>query len=105
ASIEIVGEQMRRKRRKNVLHGAVLVDVSRDAKRREIAHFVGCGNRSAEDENRQTALIELANRPHQLDTTRVRKAKIQYDQINARQLRPHPDEELRRALDREGGVA
>ena len=46
---------MRRERRQDVLHGAVLVDVAGDAQRRQVAHLVGGGDRAAEHEDRQLA--------------------------------------------------
>ena len=70
AAVEVVGEQVRRQRRQDVLHGAVLVDVAGDAERRELAHFVGARDRAAEDQDRQPAVVQLADRPDQLDARR-----------------------------------
>ena len=53
ASAEAVGKQVRRERREDVLHGAVLVDVAGNAESREIAHFVGVGDGAAENQDRQ----------------------------------------------------
>ena len=53
AAVEVVGEQVRRERRQDVLHRAVLVDVAGDAERRQLAHFVGARDRAAEDQHRQ----------------------------------------------------
>ena len=82
AAVEVVGEQVRRERRQDVLHRAVLVDVAGDAERGELAHFVGAGDRAAEDQNRQPAVVELADRAHQLDARRVRQPQIEDDQID-----------------------
>ena len=60
AAVEVVGEQVRRERRQDVLHRAVLVDVAGDAERRQLAHFVGAGDRAAEDQDRQPPVVELA---------------------------------------------
>src|SRR5688572_6430931 len=50
-TIEVVGEQMRRERRENVLHGAVFVDVARDSKRGKLAYLFGARDRAAENED------------------------------------------------------
>ena len=71
AAVEVVGKQMRRERGQDVLHGAVLVDVAGDAERGELAHLVGVGDRAAEDQNRQPAVVELADRAHQIDARRM----------------------------------
>ena len=63
---------------------AVLVDVAGDAERRQLAHFVGAGDRAAEDQNRQPAVVELADRAHQIDAGRVRQPQVEDDQIDGR---------------------
>ena len=82
AAVEIVGEQVRRKRRQDVLHRAVLVHVAGDAERRELAHLVCAGNRAAEDQDRQPAAVELADRSDQIDARRVRQPEIENEQID-----------------------
>jgi len=89
---------MRCERRENVLDRAVLVHVAGDAERGQFADFFRGRNRPAEDEDRQSPLIELANRPDELDATRVWQAEIENDKIDAREVGAHPDEQLRRAL-------
>ena len=51
--LKLSGKQVRRERRQDVLHGAVFVDVTRDAERRQLAHFLRARDRAAEDQNRQ----------------------------------------------------
>ena len=77
AAVEVVGKQVRRERRQDVLHGAVLVDVAGDAERGELAHFVGARDRAAEDQDRQPAVVELADRSDQIDARRVRQPQIE----------------------------
>ena len=48
-----------------MLYGAVLVDVTGNAKGGQVAHFVGAGNRSAEHQNGQPAIGEAAERVEQ----------------------------------------
>ena len=79
AAVEVVGEQMRRERRQDVLHGAVLVDVAGDAERGELAHLVGARDRAAEDQDRQPPVVELADRSDQVDAGRVRQPQIEHD--------------------------
>src|SRR5688572_331944 len=50
-TIEVVGEQMRRERRENVLYSAVFVDVARDSKRGKLAYLFGARDRAAENED------------------------------------------------------
>src|SRR3954466_16005453 len=82
AAVEVVGKQVRRQRRQNVLHRAVLVDVAGDAERRKLAYFVRVGDRAAENQQRQLALVKLADRPNQLDARRVRQTPIDDDEID-----------------------
>ena len=95
---------MRRERRQDVLHGAVLVDVAGDPKRGEVAHLVGGGDRPAEDEDGQLPLIDLADGAHQLDAAGVRQPEIEYDQIDLREVGAYAGEQLRGALHRERGM-
>ncbi len=90
---------MRRERRQDVLDGAVLVDVSRDTQRRELTHLVGVHDRTAEDQDRKPALVELPDRADQVDAGRVRQAEIEHDEIDLLQIGPHAGQQLRRALD------
>jgi hypothetical protein len=50
--VEVVREEMRRQRRQNVLHRAVLVDVPGYAQRGEFLHLFGACDRAAEDQDR-----------------------------------------------------
>ena len=90
---------MRRQRRQDVLHRAVLVDVAGDAERRQLAHLFGGRDRAAEDQNRQPAAVELADRPHQLDAAGMRQPQIEDDQVDPRQVGAHAGEQLGGALD------
>ena len=80
-AVEVVGEQMRCKRRQNVLHGAVLVHVAGDAQRRKLAHFFGARNRSAENQDRQPSVIKLTDAAHQVHAGGVRQTQIDDQQI------------------------
>ena len=53
AAIVVLGKQMRRERRHDVLHRGVLVDVAGDAERGQVAHLVGVGDGAAEDDDRR----------------------------------------------------
>ena len=100
AAVEVVGKQVRRERRQDVLHGAVLVDVAGDAERRELAHFVGAGDRAAEDQDRQPPVVELADRPDQIDARRVRQPQVEDDEIDLVEIGADARQQLGRALDR-----
>ena len=104
AAVEVVGKQVRRERRQDVLDGAVLVDVAGDAQRGQVAHLVGGGDRAAEDEDGQPPLIDLADGAHQLDPAGVRQPEIEDDQIDSREVGAHAREQLRGALHRERGM-
>ena len=105
AAVEVVGKQVRRERRQDVLHGAVLVDVAGDAERGELAHFVGARDRAAEDQNRQPPFVELADRADQVDARRVRQPQIEDDQIDLCKIGADPRQQLGRALDRRSPCA
>ena len=81
--IEVVGKQVRRQRRQNVLRGAVLVHVTGHAQRAEIADLFGACDRTAEDQQRQPAGVQFPDRADQLDPGRVRQPEIEHDQIDA----------------------
>ena len=95
---------MRRERRQDVLDGAFAVDVAGDAKGREVANLFRGRDRAAEDKNRQLAAVELANRPHEVHSSGMRQAKIEDNQIDAREIGAHAGEQLHGALDGERGV-
>ena len=105
AAVEVVGEQVRRERRQDVLHGAVLVDVAGDAERREVAHLVGGGDRAAEDEDRQPALdracgsMRTSSTPPACGRRRSRTIRSMLREVGA-----HAGEQLRGALHRERRV-
>ena len=63
AAVEVVGKEVRRERRQDVLHRAVFVDVAGDAQRRQLAHLVGGGDRAAEDQQRQPARRRACGSP------------------------------------------
>ena len=104
AAVEVVGEEVRRQRRQDVLHGAVLVDVAGHAERRQLAHFVGVGDGAAEHQDRQLAVIELADRADQLDAAGMRQPQIQDDQVDPLEIAADAREQFRRALDGQRGV-
>ena len=81
AAVEVVGKQVRRQRRQDVLHRAVLVDIAGDAQRRQLAHFVGARHRAAEDENRQPPVVELADVADDFHAGRVRQPQIEHQQV------------------------
>src|SRR6185503_5011295 len=99
AAVEVVGEQVRRQRRQDVLHGAVLVDVAGDAERGQLAHFVGARDRAAEDQHRQAPFVELADRANQVDARRVRQPQVDDDEINLCKIGADARQQLGRALD------
>ena len=66
-AVEVVRKQVRREGRQDVLDGAVLVHVPSHTERREVAHFVGAGDRAAEDQDREPTLVKLADGAHQFD--------------------------------------
>ena len=105
ASAEAVGKQVRRERREDVLHGAVLVDVAGNAERREIAHFVGVGDGAAENQNRQPPFVQRPERPDKLDAGRGRQVQVEHDEIDGRHVIANPREQLRPALHRHRVVA
>jgi hypothetical protein len=105
AAVEVVGEQVRRERRQNVLDGAVLVDVARDAERGEIADLLGRGDGAAEHEDGQLALVQLADRADEIDAAGVRQPQIEHDEIDAREIRAYARQQLGGALDRQRRVA
>ena len=57
-----------------------------------------------EDKNRQLAAVELANRPHEVHSSGMRQAKIEDNEIDAREIGAHAGEQLHGALDGERGV-
>src|SRR4029453_17773911 len=86
AAVEVVGKQVRRQRRQDVLHGAVLVDVAGDAERRQFAHFLGVGDRAAENQHRQPPVVQLADRPYEIDTGSVRQPQVDDDEIDVLEI-------------------
>ena len=105
AAVEVVGKQVWRERRQDVLHGAVLVHVPRDPQRRELAHLVGAGDRAAEDQDRQPALVELPDGTDQVHSGGVRQAQVEDDQIDMIDVGADPRQQFGRALDRYGLVS
>jgi hypothetical protein len=105
APIEVVGEEVWSERRENVLHGAVLVDISGHAQSGQLANFLRTGDRAAEDENRQPSLVEFAQRPHQADARRVGQPQVEHDQVDVRLIRAYAGEEIAHRLDRHRMVA
>ena len=99
AAVEVVGKQVRRERRQDVLHGAVFVDVAGDAERGELAHLVGAGDRAAEHQDRQPPVVELADRADQLDAAGVRQPQVEHDQVDPVEIGADARQQLRRALD------
>src|SRR5580765_1929932 len=92
--VEAVGEEVRRKRRHDVLHRAVLVDVSDDAEPRQLAHFLGRRNRAAEDENAEAALVDLPDRAHEIHARRVRQPEVERNEIDAIEIGAHACQQL-----------
>ncbi len=62
--------------------------------RRELAHFVGAGNRAAENQNRQPAVVELADAAYEIHPCGVGQPQIDDEQIDVRQVRAHAGEQL-----------
>ena len=91
---------MRRERRQDVLHGAVFVHVAGHAERRELPDFVRARNGAAENQQRQPAVVELADRADQVDAGRVGQPQIQDDQVDLVEVGADAREELGRALHR-----
>jgi hypothetical protein len=96
---------MRRKSGQDVLDRAVFVHVASHTEGGEVAHLFRARNRPTEYEDRQPALIDLADGPHEIDAAGMRKAKIEYDQIDACEVGAHTGQQFSRALDGEGGMA
>ena len=88
-----------------MLHGAVLVDVAGDAECRQLAHFVGAGHRAAEDENRQPALVHLADVADDVEAGRVGQPQIEDEQIELRQVDAHAREQFGGAFDGQGAMS
>ncbi len=82
-----------------MLHGAVFVDVPRDAEPREVADLVGARDRAAEDQNREPAVVDLADRADEFHAARMRQPEIEHDEVDAVALGSHAREQLGRALD------
>jgi len=82
-----------------VLAGAVFVEVPGDAEGGERPHLVGIRNRPAENNDRQSPVVQLANRPHQVDAGRVGQPQVEHHQIDAGQVGLDAGEQLRSAFD------
>ena len=105
AAIEVVGKQVWRERRQNVLHRTVFVDVAGDAQRRQFAYFFGAGDRAAENENGQPPIVEPPDASHELDARGVRQPEVDDEEIDLRLIGAHAREQLGRALDGDGAMA
>src|SRR6478752_7934060 len=92
--VEAVREEVRRQRRHDVLHRAVLVDVSDHAQPRQLAHFLGRRNRTAEDENAEAPLVDLPDRAHEIDARRVREPEVERDEVDAIEIGAHACQQL-----------
>ncbi len=88
-----------------MLDRAVFIDVTGDAKGGELAHLLGVRDGAAEDQYRQAAVIELANRPHQIHARRVGQSQIEDDEIDLRQIGVDARQQLGSTLDGDGFVA
>ena len=104
-AIEVVGKQMRRERRQNVLHRAVLIHVAGNAERGQLAHLFRARYRTAENQNRQAPVVELADAADQVDPGGVRQAQVDDQQIELREVGPHAREQLGGAFHRHGAMA
>ena len=89
---------MRGQRRQDVLNGTVFVDVTGHAERRKFADFLCAADRAAEYENRQPAIVNFPDTPHQLDTRLMGKTEIDDEQIDLDQICTDSRKQLRRAL-------
>src|SRR5207244_9796885 len=69
-----------------------------------IAHFLGARDRAAEDENRQAATVDAADRPDQVETWRTRQPEIEHQEIDVIAIRAHARQQLGRALHRNGAM-
>ncbi len=87
-----------------MLDCAVLVHVTGHAQRGQVAHFVGGGNRAAEHEDRQSSLIELADRPDEFHAAGVRQPEVEDDQIDFGQIGAYAHEQLGGAFHGQRGV-
>ena len=85
-AVEVVGEQVRRERRQDVLRRAVLVDVAGDAERRQLPDLFGAADRPAEDEDGQAAAVEFADGAHQLDAGREREPQVEHEEVDLREV-------------------
>src|SRR5688572_19100392 len=105
ASIEIIGKQMRRQRREDMLHRAVFIHITGHAKRAQLAHFLGACYRTAENQNRQAPIVELADAADQVDPRRVRQTQVDDEQVELREVGAHASEQLGGAFDGDGAMA
>jgi hypothetical protein len=87
-----------------VLDGAVLVHVTGDTQGGELPHFLGVRDRTAEHENRQPALVELPDDPHQLHAARMRQPQVQDDEVDYVPVGLHPCQQLGGRLERNGAM-
>ena len=85
---------MRRQRWQDVLHSAVFVDVAGHAQRRQFAHFIGAGDRAAEDEDRQPTFVEFADRPDQVDAGGEGEPQVEDDEIEFLQIGTHSGQQF-----------
>jgi hypothetical protein len=90
---------VRRERRQDVLHGAVLVDIAGNTERREFAHLVRRGDRAAEDQDGQPSAVKLPDGADEIDAARMRQPQIEDDQVQPIEIRPDARQQLRGALD------
>src|SRR6185437_8317828 len=94
ASIELAGEEMRRERGEDVLHRGVLVDVAADVERGKLADLRCACDRSAEDDNRRSLRIDVAQRAYEIHAVAVRQPEINDNEIDCGEVGLHAGNEL-----------
>jgi hypothetical protein len=104
APVEVVREEVRRQRRQDVLHRAVLVHVAGHAKCGELANFLSARNGAAEDEDWQPTVVHLADVAHHVQTGRMWQAQIDDEEIEGGEIGPDASQQFGRALDSHGSV-
>ena len=81
-----------------MLDRAVLVHVTRDSERGQLADFLSGSDRPTENQDRHAPVIHLADRAHEVHTAGVRQPQIEHDEVKAIEVGPDSRQQLRRAL-------
>ncbi len=83
----------------------VLVEISGDAERRQLAHLLDVSDATAEHEDREFPSIELADTLDHVHTRRVRHPQIKYDQIEVVEVGANVRQQLGDGFDQQGAMA